>query len=38
MVHQVQFLGGTVNAFLTKIEGGWRRGVIYFCIKRKLLY
>ena len=35
MVHYVQFLGETVNTFLTDVERGWRRGIIYFCIKRK---
>ena len=38
MVHYVQFLGETVNTFLTDVESGWRCGVIYSCIKRKLLY
>ena len=38
MVHYVQFLGETVNTFLTDVERGWRRRIIYFCIKLKLLY
>ena len=36
MVHYVHFLGETVNTFLTNVERGWR-GIIYFCIKWKLL-
>ena len=38
MVHYVQFLRETVNTFLTGVERSWQRGMIYFCIKWKLLY
>ena len=30
MAHQVQFLGETVNTFLTYAERSWQRGVIIF--------